>query len=196
MQAAAKAAAAAEAASAARAAHEEACSTYTHDEVAALEFQAHTSAEPRNLRRKSLVNSQLRDPVCSAPERLHGPEECLKACFTPCCLCLEYLQAAAVLCMLVLREKAGSRHVQGDDADAHQAAAEPEEAPAQARPRSGSRAGTPLLEASDSGRKRGGEQQLRAICLVSEADCMYGIYRAPGMYQLVVDLLRDLSMIE
>ena len=40
MQAAAKAAAAAEAASAARAAHEEACSTYTHDEVAALEFQA------------------------------------------------------------------------------------------------------------------------------------------------------------
>ncbi|CAK0771125.1 hypothetical protein CVIRNUC_003835 [Coccomyxa viridis] len=99
LKAAAKAAAAAEAASAARAAHEEACSTYTHDEVAALEFQAHTSAEPRNLRRKSA----------------------------------------------------------GDDADAHQAAAEPEEAPAQARPRSGSRAGTPLLEASDSGRKRGGK---------------------------------------
>ena len=113
MQAAAKAAAAAEAASAARAAHEEACSTYTHDEVAALEFQAHTSAEPRNLRRKSAtaVISQLRDPVCSAPERLHGPGESLKAFFTPCCLCLEYSQVAAVLCMLVLREKAGSRRV-------------------------------------------------------------------------------------
>ena len=56
MQAAAKAAAAAEAASAARAAQEEACSTYTHgDVVAAVDSQAHTSAEPRNLRRKSAV---------------------------------------------------------------------------------------------------------------------------------------------
>ena len=57
VQAAAKAAAAAEAASAARAAHEEACSTYTHDEVVtAVESQAHTSAEPRNLRRKAAIS--------------------------------------------------------------------------------------------------------------------------------------------
>ena len=60
MQAAAKAAAAAEAASAARALQEEACSTYTHDAVAAaVDSQAHTSAEPRNLRRKSTVAVSL-----------------------------------------------------------------------------------------------------------------------------------------
>ena len=66
VQAAAKAAAAAEAASAARAAHEEACSTYTHDEVVtAVESQAHTSAEPRNLRRKSAnsVRSVVRKAI-------------------------------------------------------------------------------------------------------------------------------------
>ena len=66
VQAAAKAAAAAEAASAARAAHEEACSTYTHDEVVtAVESQAHTSAEPRILRRKSaiLVRSLVRNAI-------------------------------------------------------------------------------------------------------------------------------------
>lgn len=53
VQAAAKAAAAAEAASAAKAAHEEACSTYTNDGAVAFDSQAHTSAQPRNLRRKS-----------------------------------------------------------------------------------------------------------------------------------------------
>ena len=66
MQAAAKAAAAAEAASAARAAHEEACSTYTHDEVAVLEFQAHTSAEPRSLRRKSATAVRFQMQIQSA----------------------------------------------------------------------------------------------------------------------------------
>lgn len=52
-QAAAKAAAAAEAASAARAAQDEACSTYTDDDAVADDAVAHTSEEPRCLRRKS-----------------------------------------------------------------------------------------------------------------------------------------------
>jgi hypothetical protein len=52
-QAAAKAAAAAEAASAARAAQEEACSTYTDEDAIADDAIAHTSEEPRCLRRKS-----------------------------------------------------------------------------------------------------------------------------------------------
>ena len=84
--------------------------------------------------------------------------------------------------MLVLREKrAGLWCLQGDNADAHQAAAEPEEAQVQVRPRSGSRAGTPLLEASDPGRKRGGERQLPAVPLTPEMYCKYGMCRASGM---------------
>ena len=71
--------------------------------------------------------------------------------------------------------------MQGDDTDAHQAAAEPEEAQVQPRPRSGSRAGTPLMEASDPARKRGGEWQLPVMSLTPEMYCTHWMRRASGM---------------
>lgn len=147
VQAAAKAAAAAEAASAARAAQEEACSTYTHGGmVAAVDSQAHTSAEPRYLRRKSAI------VVCSCTH--------LMVCLG---LLENYAHALSAgqrhllrICLISMTAFEGSLCMQGEDDDADIAAAEPEQAPVLARPRSASRANTPSLDTSDPGCKRGG----------------------------------------
>ena len=149
VQAAAKAAAAAEAASAARAAQEEACSTYTHgDVVAAVDSQAHTSAEPSSLRRKSAVAVRFCTSHVVSRNTLHTHAIICAPAGGSC----RWMGSRSFL----LNVKWASC-MQGEGDDAGTAAPEPEQAPVSARPRSASRANTPSLDTSDPNRKRGGK---------------------------------------